>query len=164
MLGGGYVAITLAPALRPAIRAGELTATVVSRTNFQLFHGFTGEMLTGRVGPGNTLSPARRVFRPAGVHVAKIERIDVERKVVTTSRRLDGARFELSYDHAVLALGTSDNFDAYPGLAEHSFKLKTFDDCFRLRNHIITMLELADIEDDPEERGRLLTFFVAGLL
>jgi NADH dehydrogenase len=162
ILGGGYVAITLAPQLRDAIKAGELTATVVSRTNFQMFHGFTGEMLTGRLGPGHTLNAARRVFRPAGVHVGEIESVDLENKVVTTSRHLDGARFELPYDHAVLALGTADNFTAYPGLAEHSFKLKTFDDCFRLRNHIVTMLELADIEDDPEERRRLLTFFIAG--
>ena len=162
VLGGGYVAITLAPKLRAAIRSGELTATVVSRTNFQMFHGFTGEMLTGRLGPGHTLSAARRVFRPAGVHVGEVEQIDLQRKVVTTSRRLDGTRFELPYDHAVLALGTADNFTAYPGLAEHSFKLKTFDDCFRLRNHILTMLELADIDDDPEERRRLLTFFIAG--
>ncbi|MEA2426526.1 MAG: hypothetical protein QOF37_154, partial [Thermoleophilaceae bacterium] len=32
----------------------------------------------------------------------------------------------------------------------------------RLRNHILTMFELADITEDPEERRRLLTFFVAG--
>lgn len=162
ILGGGYVAITATRALKPAIKAGKLTATVVSRDNYHVFHGFIGEMLTGRIAPGQVLSPVRRIYRPANVHVAEIEAIDLERRTVTTSRQLDGERFELQFDHAVLALGTTDNFDAYPGLAEHSFKLKTFDDCFRLRNHILTMFELADIESDPEERRRLLTFFVAG--
>jgi NADH dehydrogenase len=52
--------------------------------------------------------------------------------------------------------------ELYPGLAEHAFLLKSFHDCFRLRNHLLEMFELAEIESDPEERRRLLTFFVAG--
>ncbi len=96
------------------------------------------------------------------MHVAEIESIDLEAGRVVTSRHLDGARFELEYDHAVLALGSAENTGAYPGLAEHAFQLKRYEDCLRLKNHIIQMFELADIEQDPEERRRLLTFFVAG--
>jgi NADH dehydrogenase len=81
---------------------------------------------------------------------------------VVTSRRIDGARFELSYDHLVICIGSGENLDAYPGLSEHAFRLKSFDDCFRLKNHVLEMFELADIERDPEERRRLLTFFIAG--
>ena len=162
ILGGGYAAIHLCRALRPAIEAGRLEATVVSRENYHVFHGFVGEMLTGRVSPSHILSPARRIFPPARVHVAEIQRIDLRGRKVVTSRSLDGSRFELGYDHVVLALGSVDRLEAYPGLAEHAFKLKTYEDCLRLRNHIITMFELADIEHDPDERRRLLTFFVAG--
>ena len=43
-------------------------------------------------------------------------------------------------------VGSGENLEAYPGLAEHAFRLKSFDDCFRLKNHVIEMLELADIE------------------
>lgn len=162
ILGGGYAAIYACKALAPAIEAGRLEATVVSRENFHVFHGFVGEMLTGRVSPSHILSPARRIFPPAKVHVAEIQRIDLKHRTVTTSRSLDGARFELDYDHAVICLGSVDRFEAYPGLAEHAFRLKTYEDVLRLRNHIITMFELADIEKDPAERRRLLTFFVAG--
>ena len=162
ILGGGYVAITVARTLRPAIRRGELSATIVSRENFHAFHGFVGEMVTGRIGPGNMLSPARRIFPPAAVHVAEIESIDLEARRVVTSRHLDGARSELTYDHLVLALGTTENLEVYPGLAEHAFKLKAFADCLRLRNHLLEMFELAEIERDPDERRRLLTFVVAG--
>ncbi|MEA2478476.1 MAG: hypothetical protein QOJ07_398, partial [Thermoleophilaceae bacterium] len=58
ILGGGYVAIFACRALAPAIRAGKLEATVVSRENYQVFHGFVGEMLTGRLSPSHILSPA----------------------------------------------------------------------------------------------------------
>src|SRR5690349_22180221 len=120
VLGGGYVAMTLTRGLRRAIERDRLEATVVSRENFHVFHGFVGEMVTGRVAPGNILSPVRRIFPPSTVHVAEIEAIDLDARVVTTSRHLDGARFELPYDELVLALGTMQNTEAYPGLAEHA--------------------------------------------
>jgi NADH dehydrogenase len=119
-------------------------------------------MITGRIGPSSMLSPVRRMFAPGRVHVGEIEQIDLDAKKVVTSRHLDGARFELDYDHLVLSLGTAEHLELYPGLAEHAFKLKQYEDCFRLKNHILEMFELADIETDPDERRRLLTFFVAG--
>lgn len=162
VLGGGFAALHTTRKLRGAIRAGRAEVTVVARENFLYAHGFAGEMVTGRIAPGTILNPARRIFAPARVHIAEIESIDLEAKRVLTSRHLDGARYELEYDHAVLVLGSSENLAAYPGLAEHAYKLKRYEDCFRLKNHLIEMLELADIETDPEERRRLLTFFVAG--
>jgi NADH dehydrogenase len=162
VLGGGYVPITLTRELRRQVERGEVDVTVVSRDNFHTFHGFVGEMITGRIGPSSMLSPVRRIFAPAQVHVAEIESIDLDNHKVVTSRHLDGARFELDYDHLVLCLGSSESLDAYPGLAEHAFKLKTFSDCLALKNHVLEMFELADIERDPAERRRLLTFVVAG--
>ena len=61
------------------------------------------------------------------------------------------------------ASAATESLDAYPGLAEHAFKLReTFGDCLALKNHVLEMFELADIERDQAERRRLLTFFVAG--
>lgn len=162
VLGGGFVAVEACRSMRRAIRSGKLDVTVVLRDNYLCMHGLIPEMVTGRIAPGTILNPARRIFSGARVHVAEIESIDLEARRVTTTRDLDGARFELEYDHALLGLGTVDNLEVYPGLAEHAFRLKQFDDCFALRNHILEMFELADIETDPEERRRLLTFVVAG--
>lgn len=159
VLGGGYTAVHACKAMRAG---GDVDVTVVTRDNFLCAHGLISEMVTGRVMPGSILNPARRIFGRAHVHVGEIERIDLDDRRVHTTRHIDGARFELEYDEALLALGTSENLDAYPGLAEHAYKLKSFEDCFALRNHVIEMFELADIERDPEERRRLLTFFVAG--
>jgi NADH dehydrogenase len=162
VLGGGFTAVHACRGMRRGIRSGELAVTVVTRDNFQVTHGLIGEMVTGRVSAGAIANPARRIFRPARVQIAEIESIDLESRTVVTSRSLDGARAELGYDHLVLSLGCSEALDAYPGVAEHAFRLKRFEDCIRLKNHILMMFELADAERDPEERRRLLTFFIAG--
>src|SRR5689334_2116752 len=162
ILGGGYAAIHVAWTLRPAIERGQIEATVVTQENYHAFHGLIGEMLTGRIGPGQILSPVRRIFPPAKIHVGEIETIDLPGRKVVVSRQLDGLQYELEFDQAVLCLGSVDHLDLYPGLREHGFRLKSYDDCFRLKSQIITMFELASITDDPQERRRCLTFFVAG--
>lgn len=161
-LGGGYVALYLVRALRREIRAGRVALTVVSRENFHTYHGFVAEMLVGRIQPGQIASPARRIFRPARFHNAEVEAIDPERRVVVTSRLLDGRQYPLPYDHLVLALGSQDDLSRYPGLAEHALRLRSYGDAFNVRSQILAALEMAEIEDDPAERRRLLTFLVVG--
>jgi NADH dehydrogenase len=161
-LGGGYAAVPLAHGLRKAIRVGRIDLTIVSRDNFHAFHGFVHEMLCGKVQPGQIISPARRIFLPAKFHNAEIESIDLTGRTVTTGRLLDGRQHLLPFDHLVLALGSVDDLSRYAGIAEHALKLKTYWDCFRARSHILSMLEMAEIEEDPVERVRLLTFVIAG--
>lgn len=161
-VGGGYVAIFLVKALRRAVRRGEVDLTVVSRDNFQCFHGFVGEMLTGRIQPQQILSPARRLFRPARFMNAEVTGIDLATGTLTVSRMLDGKQQEVGFDHLVVGVGIADDLTAYPGLAHHALRLRDYRDAWRTRNHLITMLEMAAIETDAEERARLLTFVVAG--
>jgi NADH dehydrogenase len=161
-LGGGYAAMYLARRFKGAINRGEVEVTIVSRDNFHTFHGFVAEMLTGRIQPGQITSPARRIFPPAHFHNAEVESIDVKRKVIVTSRLLDGKQQEVEYDHLVLALGSVDDLSRYPGIAQHTLRLKTYWDCFKVRNHLLSMLEAAEIEEDPAERKRLLTFMIVG--
>lgn len=161
-LGGGYAALYLARALRGEIRRGQVALTIVSRHNFHTFHGFVAEMLVGRIQPGHIITPARRIFRPARFHNAEIETIDLEQRTVVTSRILDGRQYTLPYDHLVLTVGSQDDLSRYPGLAEHAFRLSNYEDAFNVRNHVITALEMAEIEEDPAERRRLLTFIVVG--
>lgn len=161
-LGGGHCAVNLAKHLRPAIRRGLIDATFIDRDNFTVFHGFIPEMLCAKVQPSQIASPARRLFLPSKFHSAEIEGIDLSARTVTTSRMLDGREYVLPYDHLIFTLGSIDDLSRYPGTAEHTQKLKTFSDCFKCRNHIIGMLELAEIEADPVERRRLLTFVIVG--
>jgi NADH:ubiquinone reductase (H+-translocating) len=161
-LGGGWASLYCVRALRRAVRRGALDVTVIGRDNFHTFHGFIAEMLTGRIQPGQIISSARRMFRPARFHNAEIDALDLERRVVTTSRHLDGRTYDVAYDHLLVALGSVDDLSRFPGIAEHTFRLKTYLDCFKVRNQLLAMLELAEIEPDAEERRRLLTFVIVG--
>jgi len=161
-LGGGYVAINLARVLRSRLRAGRVRLTVVSNENFQCFHGLVPEMLTGTLQPTDMLSPARRLFAPGDFINAEVQSIDLDGRRVTVARQLDGRTLELTYDHLVLSLGMTEHLGRFPGLAEHALRLKSYAACFAARNQFVEMLELADMEPDPVERRRLLTFVVVG--
>jgi NADH dehydrogenase len=49
-----------------------------------------------------------------------------------------------------------------PGLIENAMPFRTLADAMVLRNHLIHVLEEADVEEDQELRRQLLTFVVAG--
>jgi NADH:ubiquinone reductase (H+-translocating) len=161
-LGGGWVAIYLARALRPAVRKGEVKLTIVSRDNYSTVHGLIAEMLTCKIQPQQINSSVREMIAPAHLHNGEIEAVDTATQRVLTRRSLDGRPYTLPYDHLVVGVGSVEDFSRYAGMADHTFPLKTFADCYRLRNHLVSVLEMASIETNPEERRRLLTFVVAG--
>ncbi|HSB76623.1 MAG TPA: FAD-dependent oxidoreductase, partial [Terriglobales bacterium] len=161
-LGGGWVAIYLARALRSAVRRGEVSLTVVSRDNYSTVHGLIAEMLTCKIQPQQINSSVREMIAPAHLHNAEVESVDVANQRVLTRRSLDGRAYTLPYDHLVVGVGSVEDLSRYAGIADHAFPLKTFADCYRLRNHLVSVVEMASIETNPAERRRLLTFVVAG--
>lgn len=161
-LGGGYATVFLYKKLAPLIRQKKVQMTVVDKNNYHCFHGLVPEMLVGKIQPSTPLSPMRTLFRGAQFRNGDIEAIDLPNKEVLFSRGLDGKQFRINYDHLVLDLGSVENLNLYPGMAAHTLRLKAFPDILRARHHLITMLELADIERDPVEVTRLLNFVVAG--
>lgn len=154
--------MTLVQELAPRIRGGEFDVTVISRDNFHTFHGFACEMLSGRIQPEQLISPARRIFPPARFFNAEVDDIDFAQREVVVNRRIDGREYRFEYDHLVIALGSGDALARYTALGDSGFGLKSFWDCFKVRNRIMRMLELAELEEDREERRRLLTFTVVG--
>jgi NADH dehydrogenase len=161
-LGGGWVAIYLARALRSEVRKGTVDLTVVSRENYSTVHGLIAEMLTCKIQPQQINNSVRELIAPAQLHNAEVESIDLANQRVLTRPSLNSRAYALEYDHLVVAVGSVEDFSRYAGISEHTFPLKTFADCYRLRNHLLSTLEMASIETNPEERRRLLTFVVAG--
>ena len=161
-LGGGWVAIYLARALRPSVKRGGIKLTVISRDNYSTVHGLIAEMLTCKIQPQQINSSVREMIAPAQLHNAEIQSVDLTNRSVHTRRLLDGRAYSVPFDHLVVGVGSVEDFSRYAGIGEHTFPLKTFADCYRLRNHLVSVLETASIESDPAERRRLLTFVVAG--
>jgi NADH:ubiquinone reductase (H+-translocating) len=115
---------------------------------------------TGLLNPSDIGYPLRTVFRHSPnvrVRQATVTRVDLVGKVVM----LDSGP-PLSYDYLVLATGSTDNYFGNEQVARVSLGLKTLEDATRLRNHVLTCLERADEEPDPDARRRLLTFVIVG--
>ena len=163
ILGGGFGGISVAQHLEKlGARDPNLEITLISSSNYLLFTPMLAEVASSGLEAQHISAPVRAALFFTRFHRAEVDRIDSEAQIVRI--RTGGSRLveELAYDHLVLALGSVPHFHNLPGVAEHSFTLKTLQDATLLRNHVITMLEHADIERDEAERRRLLTFVVAG--
>jgi NADH dehydrogenase len=86
-----------------------------------------------------------------------VQRIDLERGVVTTSAA------ERSYDQLVIALGSVTTVpEKIPGAREHALVFRSPADAMQLRNRIIDALEGAHQATDEAARRAWLTFVVIG--
>src|SRR5206468_11019156 len=103
--------------------------------------------IAGKISPNSLLNPLRSIFRHAQFRNGTVERIDVEKKEVVYSRGLDGKEFRINFDHLFLNVGSVENFSLFLGIREHTLRLKQDPDILLTRHHLITMLELADIEE-----------------
>src|SRR4030081_82294 len=133
---------------------------LLDQHNYHLFTPLLYQVATGLLNPSDIAYPLRTIFRHSPnvrFRQATVTRVDLASKVV----RLDASP-PLSYDYLVLATGSTDNYFGNQELARVSLGLKSLEDATRLRNHVLTCLERADAEPDPEARRALLTFVVVG--
>ena len=133
---------------------------LLDQHNYHLFTPLLYQVATGLLNPSDIAYPLRTVFRHSPnvrFRRATVTRVDLVRKVV----KLDAGP-PLSYDYLVLATGSTDNYFGNEQVARVSLGLKALEDATRLRNHVLTCLERADAEPDPDVRRGLLTFVVVG--
>ena len=162
ILGGGYGGVYTALGLRKAARSGRIHLSIVSRDNFFLSQPMLAEVVSGSIEPPHIVSPIRRLCPQCDFHQAEVEDVDMDRRQVVI-RYPDQPHFRhIPFDHLVIAVGGSTDLSRIPGMAAHSFSFKTLGDAIALRGHLIGVLEKADVEEDPEQKSRLLTFVVAG--
>lgn len=162
ILGGGYGGIYAALQLQKAAKRGEIKLALISRENFFLFQPMLAEVISGSIGPFNVVSPIRRLIPHAQVHQAEIESVDADNRRVAI-RYPEHTRLDyVHYDHLIFAVGSATDLSGFPGVTEHALTFKTLGDAFRLRNHLISMLEAADVEEDPFYKRQSLTFVIAG--
>ncbi|HWA45730.1 MAG TPA: FAD-dependent oxidoreductase [Hypericibacter adhaerens] len=138
--GGGYAGLHAFAEIRkrlgPLIRSGEVELTLIAKDPYHTYHGWTGEVLSGRLSVGNTLTVLPTLLRGQYVE-GEIGRIDAERQVVEITTP-DGIHRRLPYDHVLVATGSRDPFSRLPGLAEHGWCLKNTRDMQRFVDHLRT--------------------------
>ena len=164
VLGGGFGGVYAALGLErlAAKKGARVEVSLVNRENYLVFQPMLAEVVAGDVGILDTVSPLRQMLGRTELYVREIEAVDVERKVVVLGAGMTTRRYELEYDHLVVALGNVTDFRGIPGLPEHALGFKTLADAVRIRNHVINVLEQASVVRDAEVRRSMLTFVVAG--
>lgn len=164
ILGGGFAGVMTAQGLERRLGdRDDVEVWLVNRENFFLFTPLLPEVCSGMIEARHAVNPLRGMVRKPSTWVitATVQEVDLDGQAVTVLGG-DGDLHRLKYDTLVFALGGVTSTFGIPGLEEHAVGMKTLADAFGLRNRIIEMLERAELEDEPEERRRQLTFVVGG--
>ncbi|MDP2339757.1 MAG: FAD-dependent oxidoreductase [Deltaproteobacteria bacterium] len=163
VLGGGFAGVYCAKYLTDMLkRRKDVHVELLSEENYFVFQPLLPEVAAGGVNANHVVNPIRDIVPKAQFRWSKVQSVDVKKKLVYAAQGEGKELVAVPYDHLVFALGKVSDFSSMPGVAEHGLAMKDLSDAFRLRNHVFRCLELADVEDDPEEKAALLTFVVAG--
>jgi NADH dehydrogenase len=163
VVGGGFGG--LHAALRLARQPVEVT--LVDRRNFHLFQPLAYQVATGALSPGEICFPLRAVFRRCRnvrVLLAEATGFDLASRRVelrTTARDMP-VPSSLEYDSLIVAGGAHYSYFGHDDWQEHAPELKSLEGALDIRTRILTALEAAEWEADPQLRRAWLTFVVVG--
>lgn len=162
ILGGGFAGVYTARCLERLLRPEEADICLVNRENYWVYQPMLPEVISGSISLMDVVSPIRRLCPRTHLVMREVEEIDLKNKIVTTSPGFRPRLKKIPYDYLVIALGEVTNFYGMPGMLENAMSFRTLADGIALRNHLIHVLEEADVEDDADLRRKLLTFVVGG--
>jgi len=151
ILGGGFGGIEVLRQLQKAFQDDvDVDITLVSRDNFFLFTPMLPEVSSGMIETRHILTPVRTFCNRAKFYEADVDAIDLKNKHVVIAHAIgkQTRSHTLEYDYLVLALGGKTNFFGMTEAANNALTIKSIGDAIVLRNHIISMLEQADIEHE----------------
>ncbi|KAI9662688.1 MAG: hypothetical protein M1831_002731 [Alyxoria varia] len=163
VLGAGWGSITLLKKLAPE----NYHVTLISPSNHFLFTPMLPSATVGTLDLRSLVEPVRRIIARVNGHFVQGTAVDVdfnEKLLEVTSTTCGGeeTRFYVPYDKLVVGVGAITNPHGVKGL-EHCRFLKSINDAYLIRNHVINNLEKASLPTtSDEERKRLLSFVVSG--
>jgi NADH dehydrogenase len=155
ILGAGFAGLSAAKALAGA----PAEVLVVDRSNHHLFQPLLYQVATAGLAPTQIANPVRSILGPqanARVILGEATGVDLSERMVRLADR------SLAYDYLVIATGAAHSYFGHDDWAPFAPGLKTLDDALDMRRRILLAFERAEVEADPAERQRLLTFVVIG--
>jgi NADH:ubiquinone reductase (H+-translocating) len=155
IIGAGFGGLAAAKALRNA----RAHVTLVDRRNHHLFQPLLYQVATAGLSPAQIATPIRAILRSqrnADVVLGKVVGVDVAAKQVLLDDQ------NLAYDYLIIATGARHSYFGHDDWERNAPGLKTLEDAIELRKRILLAFECAELEPDPTERARLLTFVVIG--
>ena len=155
IVGAGFGGLNAAHALG----GKDVDVLVVDRNNYHGFWPFLYQVATSQVEVEAVAFPIRAALRKhknVAFQMADVRGVDFANKRVLTDEEA------IPYDYLILAAGSETNYFGNDEMAKHAYGLKDIEEADRLRNHILSVIEAAARETDPERRQALLTFVIVG--
>ena len=164
VIGGGFGGLQAAVKLA---QHPQVELTLVDRRNFHLFQPLAYQVATGALSPGEICYPLRTIFRGrpnVNVLLAEVTGFDLTARRVALRPAVDGesAPDSLEYDSLVVAGGSHYSYFGHDDWRQAAPELKSLEGGLDIRSRILTALESAEWEPDPERRRGWLTFVVVG--
>ena len=134
---------------------------MVTDVNFMLYTPLLPGAAAGTLEPRHVVVPLREHLERTDLLLGHVTGMDPDRREVSVTTA-EGDERKVTYDHAIVALGSISRALPIPGLREHAVGLKTLSDAIALRNQILQTLERAEAVEDEATRRALLTYVFVG--
>ncbi|HTF62112.1 MAG TPA: FAD-dependent oxidoreductase, partial [Edaphobacter sp.] len=160
IVGGGFGGLAAAKSLRRA----PVNVLLIDRSNHHVFQPLLYQVATSVLAPDQIASPLRGLLADqenVSVMLGNVTGIDSATRHVIVDAG-DKKELQVAYDYLVLATGATHNYFGHDEFAHFAPGLKSLADAESLRNHILTVFENAEAEENPERRKALMTFVMVG--
>ncbi|MEC8306903.1 MAG: FAD-dependent oxidoreductase, partial [Chlamydiota bacterium] len=127
ILGGGFGGVYTAQYLKKMAHRSKipLEISLVSETNYFVFHPMLAEIVGGSIDLLDTVNPLSQLLPKVTLHIRKIESINRQNQSVTLSPKYSHQPLVLPYDELVIALGNVTDFREQQSIRAHALPFKS---------------------------------------
>ncbi len=155
VVGGGFGGIELIKRLRNS----EFDITLVDKHNYHTFQPLLYQVASGGLGADSIGYPFRLIFRNQKnfrFRMAEVQKVDSIKKQLETSTGF------ISYDHLILATGSTSNYFGNTEIERFGMPLKSIPEALNLRSEILQEFEKATLSTNQLEKQQHMTFVIVG--